>query len=1419
MSRLFISHSSTNNPEAAGLNLWLREQGWDDVFLDVTPDRGIAAGERWERALNEAASRCEAVLFLVSRAWLASRWCRKEFELARRLNKRLLGALIEVIPVEELPSEITETFQMVDLASGTDHRMIRAEIPRTHEEVHVTFSREGLFRLKDGLAKAGLDPRFFPWPPDSDPGRSPYRGLKPMEGEDAGVFFGRDAPIIEGLDMLRGLAEAAAPRLLVVLGASGAGKSSFLRAGLLPRLARDDRTFLALPVIRPEGGALTGETGLLPALDAALAERGIPQSRAATRTAILGGAATLKPLLARLVDRAVRSVVGRETGARPPVVTLAIDQAEELFGEGVEGEAMLALVRDLVLADDPAVIVLFTIRSDAYDALETARTLEGLRQRSLPLLPMPRGAYQTVIEGPAARLSGTTRPLAIEPRLTERLLQDIERGGGSDALPLLAFTLGQLFVDFGGGGALRLEDYETFGGLEGAIEAAVRRALAAADRDPRVPRDPAARLLLIRRGLIPWLAGIDPETGSPRRRLARFADIPADAEPLIRLLVEQRLLSVDRVTRVDDGVERSEITIEPAHEALLRQWGLLRGWLDEDFAALAVLDAAKRGARDWEANAQAPDWLNHTGSRLAETEEVAARGDLGADLNAGARAYLLACRARDDADEQERRARVENERRLAESRILLAEADAVASAEKARAASRFTRLLAAASLVVLLCILGAGGLALLNVRQGREAAEARAAALVEREAGAWLETSRTERRDGNAVAAARSALRAVSALPGEANRSALLAALLEIPTLLGTTILDGPAQALAWLPDGRLGIAAQAALLRTVRTGPESPAGAPWPSPTIEDVRAGFAIVRAIGPVGPDRMLAVLSDGSIVGWARADAGRSTLLRRPDASVAEAAAIGRTGRRIAMALGGEGAAVATCATDASRACETLRLGEAPARAVAVSPDEARIAVGLEIGEVALFDAEGREAAPAVSVGAAVTALAFSADGRRLAAGTAFGEVVVLDAATGRPLMRNAVSDRPVGALALAPDGRALAVSCGAAAACLIPLGPGEGAALVPGAALRLPGHQAVATGIAWSPDGRGIATGFADGLVRVWDRFPGDAVLLPDRPTDVLRVAARGGDLVLAGPSGIETWDSATRGSTRLTLPAGLEVRSVAPAPDGRVAAVLDDGSVAIWPKGGRGEPLRKTWDATANPGLAWLGAGRTLAVALSDGRVALLEPASGQESFLPAIGPGQDSKQDRSQDPWGLAASPDGGSLYVTYVKGEIRRWDPAAGTHVVLRSGADAPTAERGGPEGIAVSPDGRLLATTAEDDGIRLFETAGGPRSVLRTGSPQTRVAAFSPDGRRLAALGTDGMIAIWSATGTGFERTLSVPTTSGRPGTQEGRPANWIVWQGPDTLAVATAAGTVVLANLDEAGWRRRVEGLALALDPVP
>lgn len=147
-----------------------------------------------------------------------------------------------------------------------------------------------------------------------------------------------------------------------------------------------------------------------------------------------------------------------------------------------------------------------------------AQQAEGVREETLSLPPMPKGACQTVIEGPAARLAETDHVLQIEPGLTAALLHDIEQGGAKDALPLLAFTLERLYLEYGGDGDIRLSEYRQLGGIKGSIDAAVEGGLQAADTDPAVPRDRTARQALLRRALIPWPAGIVPSMPAGRAR-------------------------------------------------------------------------------------------------------------------------------------------------------------------------------------------------------------------------------------------------------------------------------------------------------------------------------------------------------------------------------------------------------------------------------------------------------------------------------------------------------------------------------------------------------------------------------------------------------------------------------------------------------------------------------------------------------------------------------------------------------------------------------------------------------------------------------------------------------------------------------------------------------------------------------------
>src|SRR5258708_2719342 len=216
----------------------------------------------------------------------AVRWCLAEFNLAKFLGKTIFGVLVEAVPLDALPPEMTAEWQLCDLVAGAQRQSFRVWHDPLVPETEVSFGEAGLSRLKLGLRRARLDPSSFPWPPPDDVKRPPYPGLRALEAEDAAVFFGRDAAIVRGLDTLRRVREQGIERMLVILGASGAGKSSFLRAGLWPRLKRDDRNFLPLPVIRPERAVLTGATGLVVSLGLAFRVYGAPTTRAAIRQAV-----------------------------------------------------------------------------------------------------------------------------------------------------------------------------------------------------------------------------------------------------------------------------------------------------------------------------------------------------------------------------------------------------------------------------------------------------------------------------------------------------------------------------------------------------------------------------------------------------------------------------------------------------------------------------------------------------------------------------------------------------------------------------------------------------------------------------------------------------------------------------------------------------------------------------------------------------------------------------------------------------------------------------------------------------------------------------------------------------------------------------------------------------------------------------
>lgn len=262
----------------------------------------------------------------------------------------------------------------------------------------------------------------------------------------------------------------------------------------------------------------------------------------------------------------------------------------------------------------------------------------------------------------------------------------------------------------------------------------MEQALKAADDHPAIPRERGKRLGLLRRAMIPALAGVDPDTGTPRRRVARLDEIPAETPPLVQLLIDQHLLTTDV------SQETGETTVEPAHEALLRQWSTLEGWLDEESEDLAMAESVRRAAREWEANGRDGGWLVHAGARLQLADRIAAREDFANIFRAQERAYLAACHEAEEA------------RRVAEE----------AARRREIAAQKQRRNIFAGAFVVSLVLLALAGWQWWEARRQEQEAVTAARTAANNAAGALASLARIEadRERGDPVKAAKLALAA-----------------------------------------------------------------------------------------------------------------------------------------------------------------------------------------------------------------------------------------------------------------------------------------------------------------------------------------------------------------------------------------------------------------------------------------------------------------------------------------------------------------------------------------------------------------------------------------------------------------------------------------------------------------------------------
>jgi WD40 repeat protein len=1357
LGKIFISHSSVNNAEALAIHDWLVEQGWGDVFLDLDPKRGLVAGDRWQAALKAAAEQCELILIIISPDWAKSRWCLAEFLLAKQMNKQILGVVARPTPIADLPVELTAEWQLVDLSAGDPGWSTTIAPPRFEPETTVSFSGTGLARLRSGLEKAGLDATTFNWPPAHDLGRSPYRGLLPLDQDDAGIFFGRDGAIVLTLDALRGLRTNAAPRFATILGASGSGKSSFLRAGILPRLHRDSRHFYVLPIIRPERAALTGEHGFAAMLEAALKARNRTRNRADIRDAVKAGAEGVAPILR---DLAIPLDAGDADTADPPVLVIAVDQAEELLGaDNAEAGAFLTLLAELGRRDDPAVLVIFTVRSDSFDQLQSRAELAATQPHHLiDLPPVPAGSFGDIIRGPARRVSAAGRKLHVDETLVDALLADIEIGGTKDALPLLAFTLERLYTDYGADGDLQLAEYERLGRIRGAIEQAVEQALSRADSNNAIPKDRAARLALLRRGLIPWLTGIDPTTGSPRRRVARLAEVPEEARPLIELMVEQRLLATD----VDTATK--ERTIEPAHEALLRQWGALDGWRVEDSADLGTVEALRRAATEWDANGRASEFVAHRGARLQAVEQVAGAEKFTSYLTSIDRAYLSTAR------------NLEN-----------------GAIRKARAAR--TRLAIAASIVGV--VLVAGGTAGYFVWSAGEAAKTQASVnFLTAQAEAALRAGKPE--EGAAAA-----LAAYELLPSTVSRTGALEAVMSIsPNALGRIPVEARVVDARWLD------ATHAAVL----TGD----GKLTSFDAVSRTRAVAALPETIVPAG------LIADGA--GGALILASDTSIVR-PDGTVVAAATSEqfflRSGAlspsddgRVLLMLGLTGEALLRDCT--SLPClDTLVPVSDWTNSAALKADGSMFALASETGTIAIFSDPKLpplntriETQPAPSLGA----LAWDEASGRLLVEVRDRGIWSVDPATGASTAVN--EDLPLSALATAPGGGEIALGCDRGTLCLFDTdGKRRGA---------ISAHTGPVATLRWAPDGKSLLSVAPNDPVRLWSLVEDRQIAfgLPNANGTALTSLAVDAPLGLTAAGdelgNIHVWDEAGGESTYSAL--NGKVTAVAFLADGGLAAAYENNGIGLFTLG-RSEPDSVvTIDNGSFSRIAALTGDIRAAVPLTDGRIIVFSGADMRQSEI--------ARDEAGLTPWGIVAAPGPNTAFISYSDGSIRKRDLGAGTASTVVFDASQslcgaePTTDNNGAKSLDVSADGQWLVATRSDAKVIVHNLADPAKPIcFDLPARDSKTVAFSPDSGKLAILSATDRLYVFDlaqpATAIVFGA-AAVPDNSPLAiAAGPARTTSWLAWRDDRTLAISTTAGAVETIVLDPASWRARVDSLTATL----
>ncbi len=438
--------------------------------------------------------------------------------------------------------------------------------------------------------------------------RNPYRGLEPFQEADAQDFHGRETLVAE---MVEALSEH---RLLTVVGPSGIGKSSVVRAGLVPAL---------------RAGAIDGSEQWLVA-DLFPGTRPFEELAAALRRVAVDTTDDLRTEL-RSSPAGLVACVQRLLPAGSELLLL-VDQFEELFTQTADEEARRAFLALLAATvTDPAsrIRIVVTLRADFLDRpLRDASFAEVMRPSLVTVRAPTRDELASAVREPAAGVG-----VAVEDGFVDRIVDDTE--GEPGALPLLQYLLAEIFATRDAN-RLTLNDYVAAGGVRGAIGRKAEEVYLGLDSGQR----DTAREVFLR------LVTVDEDDEDTRRRVrvgevSRLGTDGTDPQGVLNAFGRVRLLTFD-----NDPVTRGP-TVEVAHEALIDEWDRFRGWIDAVRDDLLTRRRITASVQEWEDGARDPSFLLR-GARL-ETAERFERSS-GLSLTDDERTYVATSREAADAE-------------------------------------------------------------------------------------------------------------------------------------------------------------------------------------------------------------------------------------------------------------------------------------------------------------------------------------------------------------------------------------------------------------------------------------------------------------------------------------------------------------------------------------------------------------------------------------------------------------------------------------------------------------------------------------------------------------------------------------------------------------------------------------------------